>query len=281
MINRLIIFVQLLGYTNIQSQTIIRGQALDSMLNPIEYASVGIVNKPVGTVTDKTGSFELNLKKELLSNDDSLRISIIGYYPKQFSLCKISNQLEMPVILQEKVENLAEVFVFASKTNERTIGSDGKSLINMYVNFSMSEYSNQNLGSEIGRKFSINHKNTLLKDYRFYIAQNNYDTVRLRVNVYSIKSMKPDINLLSRNIICEVTDKRTGWINIDLSQFNILVNNDIVISIEWIYKSQRGSKLTLPIIMPTTHVHFYKYGSQNKWKWFNFMTTHMELIVNY
>lgn len=281
MVYTLIICILLLGQASIYSQTIIKGQVLDSMLHPIEYASVGIVNKPIGTVSDKNGAFELVVKPELLSNDDSLKVSIIGYYPEKIPLNKISDELELPIILHEKIELLAEVVVNASKINERTIGSGGKSLLNMYVQFAISEYPNQNLGSEVGRKFTITHNNTLLKNFQFYIARNNYDTVRFRVNVYSIKSRKPDINLLSRNIICEVINKKSGWINIDLSQYNIVANDDIVVSIEWIYKSLKGTVLALPIIMPTTHVHFYKYGSQNKWKRYDSMTTHMELTVNY
>ena len=281
MLYRLIIFMLLLGQGQIFGQTIINGLVLDSLSNPIEYVSVGMLNKPTGTVTDKSGAFKLVVNNELLSINDSLRFSIIGYYPKTISLNKISSQLKLPVILHQKVEQLSEVVVKAYKRNKKRIGSHSKSLLNMAVKFSISEYPDQNLGSEIGQKFSIKHKNTSLKNFRFFIYQNDYDTISFRVNVYSIKRMRPDINILASNIFCEVTSKKTGWVNLDLSKHNIVVNNDIAVAIEWIYKSPIGSNLSLPLIMPTTHVHFYKFGSQNKWERFYSMTTLMELTVGY
>lgn len=281
MIYRLIIFMLLLGQGQIYGQTIITGLVLDNLYQPVEYVNVGIISKPIGTVTDKNGAFKLVVMEELLSNEDSLRFSIIGFYPKTISIDKISSQLELPVILHQKVEQLSEVVVKAYKRNEKRIGSHSKSLLNMGVKFSISEYPDQNLGSEIGRKFSIKHKNTSLKNFRFYLFQNDYDTISFRVNVYSITKMRPDINILTRNILCEVTNKKTGWVHLDLSEHNIVVNNDIIVAIEWIYKSTIGSNLSLPLIMPTTHVHFYKFGSQNKWKRFYSMTTLMELTVGY
>lgn len=281
MIYRLMILMLLLVQGQVFSQAIIKGLVLDTLSHPIEYVNVGIINKPIGTVSDKNGAFKLVVNDELLSKNDSLRFSIIGYYPKTISRDKISTQLEQPIILREKVEQISEVIVKAYKRKEKTVGSHGKSLLNMYVKLSIPEYPDQNLGSEIGRKFTINHKNTFLKNLRFFLAQNDYDTIRFRVNIYSVIKMMPNKNLLAKNILCEVTNKKMGWINLDLSEHNIVVNDDIIVAIEWVYKSQIGSALSLPIIMPTTHVHFYKFGSQNKWKRFYSMTTLMELTVAY
>lgn len=280
MLYRLIIFILLLGQGQIFGQTIINGLVLDTLSHPIEYASVGILNKPIGTVTDKSGAFKLVVNDELLSINDSLKFSIIGYYPKTISLNQISSQFELPVILHQKVERLSEVVVKACKRSEKRIGSHSKSLLNMAVKFSISEYPNQNLGSEIGRKFSIKHKNTSLKHFRFFIYHNDYDTISFRVNVYSIKKLRPNKNLLTKNILCEISNKKTGWVNLDLSEYNIVINDDVIVAIEWIYKSAIGSNLSLPLVMPTTHMHFYKFGSQNKWKRFYSMTTLMELTVS-
>jgi RIO-like serine/threonine protein kinase len=97
--------------------------------------------------------------------------------------------------------------------------------------------------------------------------------------VYSIKHGKPNQNLLHENIYLDIKDRKKGWIGIDLSPYNILVSENIIVSLEWISKSAKGKSLTLPIVMPTLSAHFYKYGSQNKWKRFNSMSTYMELQI--
>jgi hypothetical protein len=151
----------------------------------------------------------------------------------------------------------------------------------MQVNFAQSEYNNQNLGSEVGRRFEIGNKSTRIEMFRFFLANNNFDTVKFRINMYSIKNFKPFENILHENIFVEIRNKKTGWIEIDLKPYSIIVNEDIIASVEWVSKSHKGNVLTLPIVMPSPHVHFYKYGSQNKWKRFDTMSTFMQMKIKY
>lgn len=41
----------------------ISGTILDSLKNPIKYANVGVLNKPIGTVTNDKGEFFIFIQK--------------------------------------------------------------------------------------------------------------------------------------------------------------------------------------------------------------------------
>jgi len=98
--------------------------------------------------------------------------------------------------------------------------------------------------------------------------------------VYSIKGGKPHENLLNENIFIDIKNRKKGWFEADLAAYNILVNESVIVALEWISKSPKGSVLTLPVVMPTTGIHFYKYGSQNKWKRFDSMSTYMRITIS-
>lgn len=133
------------------------------------------------------------------------------------------------------------------------------------------------MGAEIGRKFNLPKAACRLEKYRFYL-QSNFESVKFRVNLYSLKGME---NLLPQNIYYATMGKVNGWIEVDLTPYDIVINEDVVVSIQWIESKGKGSYLQMPIQMPALAVHYYKYGSQDKWKKFNGMTTAMNLTFTY
>jgi len=169
----------------------LKGTTIDECRNPIPYVSIGIKNKPIGTVSDDKGSFLLFIKKETISIKDTVTFSIIGYHSKSPPLSQIISTQEIKgefiLVLNSKVQELHEVTVIPQKGSVKTIGTGKKSALNFDVNFSQSAYPNQNLGSEIGRKFNISQKNTRIEAFKFYLSHNNFDSVKLRINLYSIK----------------------------------------------------------------------------------------------
>ena len=64
----------------------------------------------------------------------------------------------------------------------------------------------------------------------------------------------------------------------DLSFYDINVKEDIIITVEWLEHSEKGSKLNLPIIVPSLgSTHYYKFGSQNSWLKYGSLSTPMHL----
>ena len=283
---RIILFILIVLPKVIFCQTTtIHGKVSNEKNQPLEYVSIGIIDKTIGTISNKNGLFSLQIQKNQLNDNDSLRFSMIGYSAKTFSIIELQKTIEsgkpIHVYLSEKVEQLDEVVISTNRLESKEVGTVKKSVRLGAVNFSIFDIPNQNLGSEIGRKFKIDHENTLLTKFHFCLYQNEFDTVKFRINAYSLKRLKPHKNLLKENIFIEITDKKNGWFEIDLLPYEILVSDDIVVSIEWVSKSEKGDKLSIPITLPVASAHFYKYGSQNRWKRFDTMSSLMNLEVKF
>ncbi|MCK6693095.1 MAG: hypothetical protein L6Q97_13480 [Thermoanaerobaculia bacterium] len=54
----------------------------------------------------------------------------------------------------------------------------------------------------------------------------------------------------------------------------------VIAAVEWIYATGQGTELSLPIAMPVAgNRHYYKFGSKNHWKRFEWMSAAMALEV--
>ena len=253
----------------------VRGIVLDSLKNPIPYANIGILNKPVGTVSDQNGEFSFIL--ENTTGLDTLRFSSLSYIPKDY-LVKDLNQEKTTIILENHIEKLDEVILSKNNLKIYTEGKD-KTETKHQVLFANPNYKNMNLGTEIGKKFSIGSKKaSLLTEFKFYIKENNFNKVKFRINIYSLKDNKPDKKLTNSNIFIEVENNFTDWAIIDLTPLNIVTQQDIILTVEWIEHSNEGNKLSLPIIIPSfSSTHYYKFGSQGTWEKYGKISSSMIL----
>jgi hypothetical protein len=254
------------------AQTRVIGKLINTQQQPLGYVSIGIVGTSIGTVSDEQGRFEL-----YLSAEGEVLFSLIGYRPLKISTTALKTKnTDQPIELEEQPFQLPEIRISNREQVTKMIGGD-KVNTSTSTNFAIGSKPSQNLGAEIGRKFNLPKTACRLEKYRFYL-QSNFESVKFRVNVYSLKGM---VNLLPKNIYYATTGKTNGWVEIDLTPYDIVVNEDVVISIQWIESKGKGSYLQMPIQMPALAVHYYKYGSQDKWKKFNGMTTAMNLTFTY
>ncbi|GAQ50182.1 hypothetical protein FPK15_contig00131-0001 [Flavobacterium psychrophilum] len=100
-------------------------------------------------------------------------------------------------------------------------------------------FKNNSLGSEVGIKIKIKNKPTNIDSFNFFITSCKYDSLFFRLNIYSIKDEMPYENLLSENIYFS-TDIKKGKVSIDLTKYNIVVNQDVIITIEYIKELGKG-----------------------------------------
>lgn len=253
----------LFTFINAYSQDItISGIIKDSLGSPLQYVNVGILNKPIGTVSNYEGGFSLIIDKSTLL--DTLKISRLGYKPEIVILNESKNTFE--ITLLEEIEILEEVQLSSKKLKQYEKGKD-KENTKLQVLFSNTYLKNSGLGTEIGRKFKLGDKNpSVLKNLKFYIKENDFKYSKFRINIYSLKKTKPFKRLHQEEIFTSVQDSYTGWVTIDLELNDIVVQQDIVVSVEWIEKSDDGEILNMPMILPSVgSTHYYKSGSQNKW----------------
>jgi hypothetical protein len=276
MMKRILIFWTLILSANFCFSQI-TGVVTDSLKNPIQYVNVGVLNKPLGTLTNSNGEFVLNIDSSM--NLDTLKISCLGYKSKEMKIEGLINtKSKIQISLENYMEKLDEVVITSSKLKMYSEGKD-KTKTSASVIFANSNHTNRNLGSEIGRKFSLGTKKpSVLTHFKFFIRENNFDAVKFRINIYSINNNRPDKKLFGSNIIVDVNNKGKDWVNVDLSEYDIKVQEDIIVTIEWLEGSKEGSKLNLPIIIPSFgSTHYYKFGSQAQWKKFSNISSAMVL----
>lgn len=210
---------------NIHSQ-VITGNISDAKTGEmLEYASLGILNTPVGTITNDKGEFTLDVKGQ--PANAIIRISMMGYKAQTFSieqLLKKQNSIQLvlePVQIQEVVVKPSNKF--------KNIGTTSRSLRGM-CGWGGDK---RGKGHEIGLKIELGEKPVLLQKLNIRVHKQSYDSSLFRLHIRNIKDEMPNEELLNTNVLVVVT-KTKGWQEIDLSKCNIVLKGNVVLSLEWL-----------------------------------------------
>jgi hypothetical protein len=236
---------------------------------PLAYVNVGILNKPKGTVTDTSGYFSFAIDHENFS--DTLQVSIIGYNTLRIPVSDFLISSNKLIVLTVKVEQLAEVTVTntAIRTNTEIIGRQAVSKL-VQVSVHNKKSADETIGSEMGMRYKTGRRNAILKNFNFYVSANNFNYIKFRVNVYSLKKDVPNTLLYNKQIFATVDNFKTGWTKIDLEKYNIKVDGEFIVAIQWI-ESKMDKKENPVTLLPVAVTPFSKncyvrIASQDKWK---------------
>lgn len=144
---------------------------------PIIYASVGIVNRNLGTVTDSLGNFSLTVPAEYFN--DSLRISCVGYTTGTFAVKDFSN-IPDTIKLDDNIIALQEVVVKPQKIKHKTAGRKGGAGF-IYINVEGYKAAGQGFATPLKVK-----KRAWLKELGFTVVVNSETLSRMkfRINIY-------------------------------------------------------------------------------------------------
>lgn len=261
-----------------QEELVFKGQVIDQEnRTALAYVNIGVVGTSLGTISDANGAFVLYLKTGT-DEEQIVRFSYLGYDSKDYTIASLRLLNGQSITLNKTGITLETVEVRPDLLNTKVTGHQ-KTKTSRMTNFSISKKPNQNLGAAIGRRFNLGKKTSQLSEFKFYVGGNNFDTIRFRVNIYTLKNGRPHQLINPRDIITTLIKHTKGWAAVDLSAYQLFVNEDVVVALEWIEHSQKGRVLQLPLTFPTFGTHFYKYGSQDKWKRFRGMSTAMVLTV--
>lgn len=256
-ITLLCICLTILGIHTVNAQTNLTGFIHDdSSGNGIPYVNIGVLYQGVGTVTDTTGKFVFLLKNDY--TQDSVRISSIGYQSKTLSVPAFKKLLETDSVISLSPVStlLPEVAIANRKLKKETIGNDTQS-----ESFTIG-FSSNLLGNEVGVRMKIK-KPTKINAFNTYIVKNEYGKVKFRLNIYDIKDGSPNRSILKENIFIE-TDIKSGPLSVDLSQYDIRCEDDIVVSLEWIEDlGEKGLNFSASFLGKPA---FFRTASQGAWE---------------
>jgi hypothetical protein len=258
-------------FISIANAQIINGKVIDSESNPVGYVNIGIVGKNIGTVSDENGNFTLELKDQ--NNNDTLKFSMIGFISLEFNIGKFkrqhSNEKIIQITLNKSITTLSEVTVRPKKYVTKIVGNTANS-----VRFTMGFQSND-LGNELGTVMKIKKSHTFIENVNFNIAVNNYDSVTFRLNIYKMENGFPAENILKEPIFVTIVGN-TRTLSIDLKKYNLIVEDDFFVSLEWI-KQLKGEGLFFcgGVYNADSYTRFTSQGNWEKINYFGlgFYTT--------
>lgn len=257
--------------TGFSQEIKLEGKITDSSNLALPFVNIGIPMKHIGTVSNKNGDYSLEIPSNTLEND-SVVFSYIGYKTIKKSVAELKSQ-EVKLIQMEIEENQLDEIVFETKKlKEKKLGRTNKGLGFMQFNFYTTKEKevNDRLSKELGMNFKLK-KNCRLDKFNFAISQNEFKSLKFRINIYNLIDGEPQDLLISDNIIFEV-NKEIGWKSIDLNPYNIYLKeelDDFLLTIQWVEseKLEPESKFfSLPASKSPFHKVYYREKALDSWK---------------
>ena len=192
----------------------------------LSFVNVGIIGKSIGTVTDDHGHFSLNIGTV---TTDTLKISMVGYEPIKIAVNDFIKKQPTDKIyfLNPSTKQLSEVKIKGNKLKEAVLGNTTQS------KSTDAGFSSNKLGNEIGEIIKIKKSPTWLKRFNASLVVGPTDSVKLRLNFYTVKDGLPDQLIQTQNIFVTVK-KGDEQIEVDLKPYNIYVDDKFFVSLEWI-----------------------------------------------
>jgi len=225
----LFLFAFLLCIPVLNAQYILQGRIIDALTKePLPFVNIGVLKKELGTVSNEDGFFFLEVPDVFAK--ETLRFSMIGFDERDFQVADLEAILlsNNTLVLAEQTTFLEEVVLTAEKKWDTRVSGNATTSKLLITGFT----SNQ-LGNEIALFVKVKKTPAYIEGIQFSVVENIYPEVRFRVNVYSSEYRFPDENILKENIF--VTLKQSeGIISVDLKEYDILVDDDVFISLEWI-----------------------------------------------
>ncbi|QNJ97404.1 carboxypeptidase-like regulatory domain-containing protein [Constantimarinum furrinae] len=243
---------------------------------PIEFVNIGFAEKGIGTVSNAEGNFKLTYKSSAISKDDVLQISSIGYETRLLNKAELKELISYKVILklQPKAYGLQTVVLNGTAREKKIIGSTA------YTSADYGYWRNSfALGGEISSVIRVKRKRTKLHNLSFNIIENLSDSILVRVNVYHYDRGNPGKNLLNENIY-HIISKKSGKETIPLEDYNIYVDDDIVVSIELV--EIYGDTLYFAIsASPYKGLSFTREYSQDRWEVYRDISLSFNLLTSH
>lgn len=189
--------------TNLHGQ-VITGKIINELnKEPVEYASIGIIDMPVGTITDGNGNFSLDVTNQSVEN--KVRISMIGYKPKTFKIEELLINGNI-IALEEKYYEISEVVV-RPNGKSRKVGTTKITPGGGLCGWGGTQFG---AGHEIGTRIDLGDKPVNLKSLHLRLYKQSFDSTLLRLHIRDLNNNLPNIELLNENIYLTITDESGG-----------------------------------------------------------------------
>jgi hypothetical protein len=248
----------------------VSGKVIDfSSGDPLVYVSIGVMETTKGTISNEKGNYKLDVAGQ--TNNSTVRFSMIGYKSQTFTIEELSKNQNIIKLKSEPIQ-LAPVTIKPSgKIKEIGTTKYSKGIVCGWGGTDFGK------GWEIGLKMELGSLPVRIKSLHFRLHKQSFDSSLFRLHIREIAEGMPLNELLDKNILIPVT-KESGWIDIDLSKYNLVFSGDIVLSLEWLkvdgihqdrLMKMNDSKQSSPNVLFNVKKKqgciFNRWGSEAKW----------------
>ena len=253
----------------LQGQLAYEGRVLDASTGrPIPFVNIGILSRGIGTVSDADGNFLLEFYPREVGPGDVLRLSSLGYQPKEIPLEKLDPRVAAFTFrLQPDAISLQEVVVSDKKLLEAEQTHGYPDLIGKGIGYWKDSVA---LGGELASLIRLRKGLYRLNSLNFHVLENPADSLLLRINIYSpdtgAGNPGENLNKSGKNILYTL---RGGTIFsvIDLAPYDLWARNDVIVSLELLglYGAETIG-LALPAGGYPGGKSWRRYASQGSWE---------------
>lgn len=184
--------------------TKIKGVTINSgTMLPVPYVSIGIKNKPIGTVSDSTGQYSLSYLRTEVTGKDSVFFSAVGYQSVKMAWDTFL-KTEKSIELDESPHLLETVQIKVKPDQVKNYGRANASIIffpGMYKD--MPGHSDEK-GREQATILKVD-QDVFLRKLSFKINKRTFRKIKFRMNIYSVKDGLPDQSLLRRDVVFDIS----------------------------------------------------------------------------
>jgi CarboxypepD_reg-like domain len=199
---------------------------------PIPYVNVGVLNKINGTVSDELGNFTLSLSS--LKASDTIKMSSIGFKFKYLLVKDVLEKSPSQLFLEEDILDLPALVINPKTLKLKKLGVDTRSKI-FQIGFAKDL-----LGQEVGVIIK-NKKTALIESVFMNFSFCTFDSLVFRVNFYEFENLENMKNILTKPIIISISkEEALKRVEINLKEYNVILNGDFVLSIEHIKQLGKG-----------------------------------------
>ncbi|MBW8686008.1 carboxypeptidase-like regulatory domain-containing protein [Chitinophaga rhizophila] len=257
----LLLIVLMLPCTGLFAQTL-QGTLYDAKTGePIPYASVGIKYKSKGGIADRNGAYAIDISG--IASSDSVIFSHIGYTTLAFRLSDINVAGKMDVKLVPREQSLATVTVSAQR-EMLTLGSErATSRFTGWGDYQSSR------GRTRGLQLDVSGAPFKVLAFACRIKEMSFDSVKVRLNILGkVKGEDQLQQLLQRPVYFNIY-KGAKWVNVDLTPYNIILSDTVVLAVEWVDswappKKPREESNQFTIALSKDHGYFYERNTPNE-----------------
>ncbi|MGG9962890.1 carboxypeptidase-like regulatory domain-containing protein [Ferruginibacter sp. SUN106] len=275
-INEIVISIALVFIiSSSQAQTSIKGKVLyEKDGKPAPFASVKLINRSNGTVSDTAGNFSLPVRN--YKQTDTILITSVGYENLKLP---VQQAIRLHEFKLQESQKVMESVVIRSFSKEEVAGAKNET-----VGYYRS-WNTDNTGGEIGRTFLPNHKEYQVAKVRFKVY-NTYDTCLIRIHIREVNNFGEPGKELLQDSVAQVLSRSSladKAYEFDLNKYNVVLNKkNIFVSFEVLKGGQTdNTSRSLSFIGSEEGSYLYKSGEKDSWHSSDAYTIYMKLLLKY